>query len=250
MFVWVEEPYLFWLLAGLGVYLTGISKSGFAGSSGVIAVPMMAMVIEPQAAVAMLLPVLLFVDIFNIKWYWRDLELALLKPLLVGGGFGLAVGVIVFQMLSADLIRLLLGLFSMIMAFKNIFINRKIIASPSVNKSMFWGGVSAFTSFVAHAGGPPLGLYLLSFNAEKALLLSTASVFFAIMNFLKLPLYFYIGQLNYDIGFFVLLMLPLAWLGAKSGVWLKDGLSNDLYLKLINVMLLIVGIQLVFGVLF
>jgi len=33
--------WLFWLIAITGVILTGISKSGFAGGAGVVAVPLM-----------------------------------------------------------------------------------------------------------------------------------------------------------------------------------------------------------------
>ena len=55
----IEAGILFWLVAVLGVILTGVSKSGFAGGAGVVAVPLMALFIPVSQAVVIMLPLLL-----------------------------------------------------------------------------------------------------------------------------------------------------------------------------------------------
>ena len=52
----------FWILAILGVTLTGISKSGFAGGAGVVAVPLMSLYIPFEHTVVIMLPLLIVMD--------------------------------------------------------------------------------------------------------------------------------------------------------------------------------------------
>jgi len=50
---------LFYLAAIPAVVIMGMSKSGFGGSLGILAVPLLAAVISPAAAAAVLLPILI-----------------------------------------------------------------------------------------------------------------------------------------------------------------------------------------------
>ena len=78
---------MFWCLAIFVVYIMGVSKSGFAGGAGVIAVPLMSIVISPQAAAALLLPILLFIDALNMGVFWPKRDAVLLPRLLLGSFF-------------------------------------------------------------------------------------------------------------------------------------------------------------------
>lgn len=53
----------------IGVLITGISKSGFGGGIGVVAVPMMAPFIGGEQAIGILLPILLLMDVLTIRIY-------------------------------------------------------------------------------------------------------------------------------------------------------------------------------------
>ena len=56
----LSDPW-FYLLAIPAVLIYGIGKGGLGGALGILAVPMMALVIPPTQAAAILLPILLFV---------------------------------------------------------------------------------------------------------------------------------------------------------------------------------------------
>ena len=56
-----------WLVISFAVYLTGVSKGGFAGGFGTLSVPLMALVISPTHAAGLLLPLLLVMDVFAVK---------------------------------------------------------------------------------------------------------------------------------------------------------------------------------------
>ena len=89
------------------------------------------------------------------------------------------------------------------------------------------GRVSAtaagFTSFVAHAGGPPLIAYLLPMKMAPRVLSATMAVFFAVINAATVLPYTVLGLMDLRNLATALLLLPLAPLGLWAGVWLVCG---------------------------
>jgi len=59
----------FYILAALAVLIIGISKSGFGSGLAVLGVPLMALAISPAKAAAILLPLLIVLDLFNLIHY-------------------------------------------------------------------------------------------------------------------------------------------------------------------------------------
>ena len=55
--------FYFYLTASIGVIVFGISKGGFAGPISILAIPIMALSMEPMSAAAILLPILLIMDL-------------------------------------------------------------------------------------------------------------------------------------------------------------------------------------------
>ena len=82
------------------------------------------------------------------------------------------------------------------------------------------GMVSGFTSFVAHAGGPPVSAYLLPLKMDQRVLSGTMAVFFAALNAAKVLPYALLGLLDLRNLTTSALLLPLAPLGVWAGVWL------------------------------
>ena len=65
----ITDP-LFYLAAVPAVILFGISKGGFGSGLGVLAVPLIAMVVSPVQAAAILLPILCVMDLLGL-WAYR-----------------------------------------------------------------------------------------------------------------------------------------------------------------------------------
>jgi uncharacterized membrane protein YfcA len=65
----ITDPF-FYLVAIPAVLIAGVSKSGFGGGLGVMAVPLMALALSPQAAAAIMLPILCLMDVANV-WAYR-----------------------------------------------------------------------------------------------------------------------------------------------------------------------------------
>jgi len=61
----MTDPF-FYPVAIFAVLIVGISKGGFGGGLGLLAVPVMALVISPLKAAAILLPILCVIDLFGL----------------------------------------------------------------------------------------------------------------------------------------------------------------------------------------
>jgi len=237
---------VFWAVALLCVYLTGISKSGFAGGPGVLSMPLMSLVVDPREAAAILLPLLIFMDMFNIQVYRREFHASLLRCLVAGSFIGITIGALCFSLFEARHIKLLIGVIAIWFAARNL-LSRGAGAAAGADghrplATTMVGTVSGFTSFIAHAGGPPITGYLLHLGIGKMAFLGTAAIFFSLTNLAKLPAYALIGQFNLQVGAVAVLMLPAAWLGVRSGLVLKDRVPDREFRLLMNIMLLLLGI--------
>ncbi|HBM44908.1 MAG TPA: hypothetical protein DD373_14660, partial [Halomonas sp.] len=81
-----------WLLIIFSVYLTGVSKGGFAGGFGTLSVPLMALAISPTQAAGLLLPLLLVMDAFAVKAWWGKHDSAEVWRFVPGLFIGVTVG--------------------------------------------------------------------------------------------------------------------------------------------------------------
>lgn len=234
------------LVIAVAVLLTGISKSGFAGAIGGITVPLMSLVISPALAAALLLPILIIADVLSLRQWWGQHSRAHLTLLLPAAVLGIVLGYISFGWLDETRLRLLLGIITLLFALNMLLklVNQSRLTSAWAGRVL--GALSGFTSFVAHAGGPPLNMYLLPQGLAKSQYLATAVVFFAVVNLLKLPPYLMLGQLNMALFGYALLSLPLVWLGVKLGIVLQHKFSETAFYHLISISMLLLGSRLIY----
>ncbi len=217
----VADPW-FYLAAVPAVLLAGISKGGFGGGLGVMAVPLMALFVSPVQAAAIMLPILCVMDIFGLRAYrntWDRRNIAIMVP---GALVGILVGTLTFRYLDDGMIRLLIG-------------------TIAIGFTLHHFG---FTSFVAHAGGPPVQFFLLPQRLDKTLYVGTTVVFFFAINYVKLVPYGWLGQFSPDNLLTALVLAPLAPLGIWLGVRLHGPVGRELFYRLCYGMLLVTGVKL------
>lgn len=238
----------FWLLAAFGVLLTGISKSGFAGGVGVITVPLMSIYIGPIQAAAIMLPLLILMDVFSVRAWWRNKRNDLLQHMLPGAVLGIFIGYLLFDYLNDDILRVLLGLLSISFALWGLLKGAQLVRFTSPRVGQVAGTVAGFTSFLAHAGGPPMNFYLIPLKLPREQFLGTAVVFLAAVNFVKLFAYSALGQINTENLTLGLVLAPVAWVGIRLGLIIQKRLNDQLFYRIILIMLLIVGSKLILDV--
>lgn len=243
----IQDP-VFYILSTIAILIMGISKSGFGGGIGILAVPLMSLSIPPAQAAAILLPLLVVMDFFNVLHYRNKFDRTNLTILLPAAVIGIVLGTFTFRYLSEAHIRILVGILSVLFVL-NFFLvkrNQGRKANPDIVKGGFWGILSGFTSFGVHAGGPPANFYLLPQRMDKTIFVGTTVVFFTIVNLIKLVPYYYLGQLNGENLLLSLIFAPLAPLGVWIGLKLHDRVNQILFYNLAYLFLLITGTKLLY----
>jgi len=241
----ISDP-LFYAVVIPAILLMGISKGGFGGGVGLIATPMVALVTTPTRAAAILLPILCAMDIVGVIAYRRSWDPVNMRILLPGSVLGILLGTATFRFLDESLIRLLLGVLALgfVLRYWQARTPQQVPTTPSRRAGSFWAAVSGFTSFVAHAGGPPLSIYLLPQNMDKTLFVGTTVVYFTFVNYLKLVPYSLLGQFSGENLLTSLVLSPLAPLGMWLGIWLHRRIDEKLFYQAVYLMLAAVGLKL------
>jgi len=243
----ITDPW-FYAAAVPAVLLFGIAKGGFGGGPGAAAVPLMALVVSPVQAAAILLPILCLMDLVTLWAYRGHWQLGELKALLPASLIGIAIGTALFGFMSPDIVRLCVGLVAILFT-GHYWLNRlrPVSAEPRHwPRAAAWpaGAVSGFTSFIAHAGGPPLNMYMLRRPLDRTRFVATTAVFFALVNYTKLIPYAWLGQFSVENLKTSAVLAVFAPAGVYLGVWLHRRVSDRVFFVFVYVFLLLVGLRL------
>jgi uncharacterized protein len=241
------DPYFF-AVAIPAVIITGLSKGGFGGGVAMLGTPLLALVIPPVTAAAIMLPVLIVMDAIGL-WNYRGLvKWSIIRTMLPGALAGIGIGWATAAYVPDSAIRIIVGLIAVIFAIAQIVADfRKRAAAPeNTALGMIWGTVAGFTSFVAHAGGPPYQAYTLPMKLDKLLYAGTGVVFFAIVNAVKVGPYLVLGQFSRANLALSGKLLPVAILGVLAGIWMVRRVSQIVFYRITYGAMITVGTKLVY----
>jgi uncharacterized membrane protein YfcA len=238
----------FWAAAAPAVILFGISKSGFSGL-GALGVPVMALVMPPVEAAAIILPILVVQDWVGVWAFRREVDKRNLAILAPGALIGVALAWGLAARVDENVVRLVVGLVSL--AFVVFMIARDRIlagqaARADIAPGLFWGAVSGFTSFISHAGGPPFLVYTMPQKLDSKVFAGTSVLFFAAVNLMKIPPYLLLGQFSRENLTASLYLLPLAVFSTLAGVWVVRRIPADRFYGAVLVVTFGLGVKLVY----
>lgn len=241
----IDDP-LFYALAIPAVLLVAINKTGFASGLGVLAVPLISLSVPPLQAVAIMLLVYCVMDLFAMWAYRRSWDRANLRIILPAGFVGIGVGWLSAGMLSTPAIKMIIGAIAVGFTLHH-WLGRRLAAPASPTRVRGYGcsAVAGYTSFLAHAGGPPLSMYLLPQRMEPALYVGTSVMYWGVMNYAKLLPFAMLGQLDTRNLLTALVLLPLAPIGIRLGVWLNRTMDPRWFYRIMYGLTFAIGAKLV-----
>ncbi|MEN3066894.1 sulfite exporter TauE/SafE family protein [Uliginosibacterium sediminicola] len=242
----INDP-LFYFAAVPAVLLAGISKGGFAGGLGMLAVPLMALAIPAPQAASVMLPILCLMDLVGSWSYHKHWDYALLRRLIPGAVLGIVLGWLLFKRLDGWVVELFIGLLAVLFAVQRLLAIQLKDTSrlPEWLRASIWSGLSGFTSCLAHAGGPPMMVYLLPKQLDKTVLVANLTLYFALVNYLKLVPYTELGLLDARNLGTAMVLAPLAPIGVYLGIWLHNRIDEKLFYRLSYLFLLATGLRLI-----
>lgn len=236
----------FYALAIPAVVLLGLSKGGFAGM-GALSVPMLVLVTDPVRAAAILLPILIAQDVVGVWAFRRTVDWGVLGWTLPGAALGILAGWGFAAAVTPGAIMGAVGAISILFGGYRLWVERH--GAPRPARSPGWlgtlaGVASGFTSQIAHAGGPPFQLWVLPRMLPRDVLVGTTAVFFATVNWLKVPAYIALGQFTPANLWTSAALMPVAVASTVAGVWLVRRVPAERFYTAIYVLMLLVGAKL------
>jgi len=235
------------LYAIVGI-LVGLSKGGLGGPVPVaLTVPLMTLIIDPQIAVALVLPLLIFADVFALYFYWRRWDRHYIVLMLAPGLIGVALGALVLDAIDATTLKRVIGSLTLLaLAFK--FASDRLASlayQPRKWHGYFAGWASGFGSTLANVGAPPFTAYLLlQPKMTPRRFVGTTTLFFAVMNLTKVPSFIALELFDYDRLLsiaWVFLLIPPAVLIARR---LIDRINQQMFEMMMMIPLAVLSVYL------
>ncbi len=253
LFALPDYPVAFWVTAAFVMILTGMGKSGFGSGLGALGTPLLALTIPVADAAALLLPLLIIMDMFTVPHYRTQFDRRHLRILLIGAVLGIAIGAYYFEAFSHNERAMKMGIGGLAVLFVIIQVTRSLIFGalsdhrPPPVVGWILGAVGGFTSMIAHAGGPPVTIYLVPQRLPRAVYVGTAAILFALINLIKLVPYYFLGLLRIGNVSTILILAPLAYVGVWLGILLNQHFTDKWFTRFIYTFLFLTGLDLLTG---
>ncbi|WP_449042414.1 sulfite exporter TauE/SafE family protein [Paracoccus sp. (in: a-proteobacteria)] len=236
-----------WALLALASALVGLSKGGLSMVS-MLAVPILSLVMSPVQAAAVLLPVFVVSDMFGLIAYRRHWDRRVVACLLPGAVAGVALGWATASLVDERWVGGIVGVIGLSFALVTL-LRRAPVEGPRCRaewgRGSLWGLAAGYTSFVSHSGGPPYQVYVQPLRLGKESYAGTITVFFAVVNAVKLIPYAALGQLGSANLGKAAVMMPVAAASVGLGVWLVRVIPQRAFYLFITWALLGVSIMLI-----
>lgn len=242
--------------ATLAVILVGLAKGGFAGL-GALATPILALVVAPTKAAAILLPILIVQDAVSLWNFRREWDRWIMAWMLPGAIGGVLIGYWFAAELSAQAVMAALGGITLGFGLYRLTIEhlarrrQEVLAastSPGWVGTLF-GVATGFTSQIAHLGGPPFQMWVTPRRLPHLVYIGTQVLLFAILNWIKVPTFIALGEFDREVLTISAALIPLAIASTMAGVWLVRRISAARFYTLIYVLMVLLGAKLLWDAL-
>jgi len=166
---------------------------------------------------------------------------------------GIFFGALFFGLFSNNeqVLRMGIGLLSL--SFLAYQAGRSLLKGSLENRrppkpfGIIMGILAGFASTLAHAGGPPVSVYLLPQGLARSIFVGTSVMFFTAINLIKLIPYTALGLLHIGNLSTILILAPLGYVGVRLGLYLNRRFTDIWFTRVIYVLLFITAIQLLSG---
>lgn len=243
------DPIVFYLMVALVAFMIGLAKGGLGGTLGALATPMLALVMPADQVIGLVLPILMLADIFAVSFHWRRWNGKFVLLLIPGAIVGVTIGTFFITSAPTESLRTALGSIVLVFSLYKIFENRVqgyLKYKPHNWHGLLAGTVTGFSSALAHTGGPPVSIYLLLQNVTPRVFIATSAIFFFLLNWIKVPYYWYAGLFDWLQLRQIAWLLPLVPFGVWVGRWGADKVDKTTFDWIITGLLIIAALMLIF----
>jgi uncharacterized protein len=200
---------------------------------------------DPVRAAAILLPILIAQDVVGVAAFRRTWSKEILAIMLPGAVVGIGLGYLLAATISESAVMAVLGSISILFGGYRLVVERGGRISASSNSppwvGTLFGVATGFTSQIAHAGGPPFQMWVMPRKLNRDTFVGTSAIFFAVVNWIKVPAYAALGQFSLANAAATLVLLPVAVLASFAGVRLVRKVPMERFYVIVYVLMVVAG---------
>ena len=230
--------------------LVSISKGGLGGMAGTLSTPLLALVMPVNQALGLLLPIMLLADVFSIAFHWKRWNGRLVWLLIPGAVVGVTIGTYFITNVSTQVLKIGLAVIALLFVLYKL-LEKRILGSVKYQEKNWhgWlaGTTAGFTSAMAHSGVPPISIYLILHDVSPAVFVATSVLFYAILNWVKVPYYYFTGMFDFPRLWQIAWVLPIVPFGVWLGRWLVIKVPKQVFENIILALLVVTALILIFG---
>ncbi len=234
-------------VAFLVAILVGLSKGGLGGTMAILGVATLSLIIPPVQAAGILLPLLLVMDFIGIWAWWRRWDLRMVATMLPGAVAGVAVGWLTAALVSDAAVRLVIAAIALGYLASYMIARRRRNVTPRpqhAGRATFWAFLSGYGSFVAHSGGPAYQVYAMPLRAAPAIFTGTSTLFFTLVNLVKLIPYAALGQFDTTNLVTSATLMPVAAVATFAGAAIVRRMRAEVFYPIMHALLFLLALKL------
>jgi len=217
------------------------TSTGFGFS--IMATPFLLLLFDPREAIQLNLILSLFISSMLIVNIRRDVNWGVFKRFVIGGLFGLPIGITIFLLLDMTLLKL--GV-SLLIIGLTILLIMNWRTNQTIQRDFLVGGLSGLLTTSIGMPGPPLLLYFSGTNTKKATLRATTLAFYLFIYLASLMFQVLFAGTSTEIWLSSLKALPIVLVGLMIGQLLYKRISQKMFQILTYILLFISGGYLLF----
>jgi uncharacterized membrane protein YfcA len=211
--------------------LVGMSKTGIQGT-GLLSVPLMALVFGGQASSGFILPMLIIGDVFGVWYYHRYANWIYLKKLFIWAAIGAVLGTVIGVYINDTVFRYIMAVVIIICVLIMIYMekSKEIIVPKHPFFAPSMGVAGGITSMIGNLAGAVMSVYFLAMRMTKDAYIGTTAWFFLFLNVFKVPFHLFVwNTINLNSLLINFITIPAILLGAYIGISISKKLSDITY---------------------
>ncbi len=237
-----------YIIIAICAFMVGVSKTGIPGV-GILVVPLLASAVPAKASVGLLLPMLIFADIFAVAYYRRHAVWIHLIRLIPWAACGVVVGYFILGKVNNEQLKPIIGAIILVLLILNYWWNKnrdQTKVPDNIFFAGFMGLLAGILTMLANAAGPIMIIYLLAMRLPKYEFIGTRAWYFIIMNCFKVPFSANLGLINPASLRLDLVMFPVIAIGALIGIFILNRIPQKVFNLIVQVLAACAAIKLLF----
>ena len=224
--------------------IQGLAGFGFS----MVSIPILIILIEPQLLTPTIIIHSVIINIFLFMKVRKDVQLGRIWPLVAAAIVGIPIGTWLLGAVDADILRLFVGLFIMLIGlayirnFRIEIKNEKLAFLPV-------GFISGILNGSITLSGPPVVLTLTNQEVPKKTFRANMIAYFMLLNLATLPFHFMKGFFTDICIDLSIMLLPGMLLGALVGTMLVKKVDENNFRRMVLVLVIVSGfVSLIAGI--